>query len=155
MIQLRIHLTGDAAAIAGLGRLASGFGAAQRAVVRPLGEHYAEVLRAETPEGQGERPGRLRAGYRTREQYGPDAGAYRITNDTPHLRYVLHGRGPIVAKRGRALRFVVRGQVLFRTRVGPASPNPFPRRVRQIMQPAIDRAGLALAEQLVQRYRGR
>lgn len=43
---------------------------------------------------------------------------------TPYARYVEEGRGPVVA-RGRALRFTIGGQVLFRKRVGPAAARPF------------------------------
>jgi hypothetical protein len=141
--------------IASLDRLEGGFFQAQQAVIRPLGERYLATLQAETPLGQGERPGRLRSGYRTREHYSDTSGEYQITNETPHLGVVLRGRGPIVAERGRALRFVIRGVVLFRKRVGPAAPNPFPSRARQAMQPAIDRAPAALAAALVSAYEGR
>jgi hypothetical protein len=40
-------------------------------------------------------------------------------NNVPYARIHNDGRGPVVA-RGRALRFTIGGQVLFRKRVGPA-----------------------------------
>lgn len=42
----------------------------------------------------------------------------------PYARYALEGRGPVVAKRAKALRFVIDGKVMFRKRVGPAPPHP-------------------------------
>jgi Bacteriophage HK97-gp10, putative tail-component len=47
-----------------------------------------------------------------------------VGTNVPYARYVEEGRGPVVA-RGRALRFTVGGQTLFRKRVGPAKANPF------------------------------
>ena len=52
----------------------------------------------------------------------------------PHNRWVHDGRGPVVAKRAKALRITLPGgAVIFRKRVGPAKANPF-------MQKGLDRA---------------
>lgn len=150
---LTIRITGDAAVLRRLERLAGGFPAAQQAVIRPLGEAWADELEREAPLGRGERPGRLRAGFELDETFGVSAGRLRIANRTPHLRYVLRGRGPVVAH-GRALRFVVDGRVIFRRRVGAAAPNPFDERARRGMQGQIDRAPRLLAAALIRQYRG-
>jgi hypothetical protein len=147
------RIVGDVAVAQGLDRLRGGFADANEAVLRPLGARYVDVLQAETPEGRGEKPGRLRAGYDTEESYTASAGRFRILNQTPHIGYVLRGRGPITA-RGRALRFVIDGQVIFRKRVGPAAPNPFDQRARQAMQPALDRLAPQLADAMIRVYRG-
>lgn len=43
----------------------------------------------------------------------------------PYAKFVEHGRGPIRARRGKALRFSIGGTTLFRVSVGPAAPRPF------------------------------
>ena len=43
----------------------------------------------------------------------------RIGPSTPYARWVEEGRGPVVAH-GKALRFSIGGQTLYRKRVGPA-----------------------------------
>src|SRR5690349_9662660 len=83
-------------------------------------ERYQIALRDATPKGRGERPGRLKAAWQVEDR----GDMQRVHNDAPHLRYVILGRGPIVAK-GRALRFVIDGRVFFRKRVGPAAANDF------------------------------
>lgn len=152
-LAITTHVRGVEAARRHLGQLDEAYAQAQVAIIRPLGDRYLDVLKAETPEGRGEKPGRLRAAYETEERYGPTSGGYRIRNQTPYLRPLLRGRGPVAA-RGRALRFVIDGQVFFRRRVGPAKPNPFPDRARQIMQPALDRAPRELAGAIIRIYRG-
>ena len=56
----------------------------------------------------------------------PGGGAVRgvVGTNVPYARYVHDGRGPVVAH-GKALRFEIGGQVLFRKRVGPAKGKPF------------------------------
>lgn len=59
----------------------------------------------------------------------------------PYNRYVHNGRGPVVAKKGKALRLqLCDGTVLFRKRVRAAAANPF-----------MDK-GLARAEPKIYRY---
>jgi hypothetical protein len=84
-------------------------------------ERYQIGLRDATPRGRGERPGRLKAAWQIDEQ----TDAFRVHNDAPHLRYVILGRGPVVAPPGKVLRFVDNGRVFFRKRVGPAAANDF------------------------------
>ena len=43
--------------------------------------------------------------------------------------WVREGRGPVVAKKAKALRFEIDGVVIFRKRVGPAKANPYHKRV--------------------------
>jgi len=149
-----LAISDDTATAAALTRLAGAhFGAAQT-VLRGLGTAYEAQLRADTPLGTGEAPGRLRAGYRRSSFYSATIAEERITNTTPHLRYVLRGRGPIIAPRGRALRFVIRGVVFFRTRVGPAAANDYPARTRRAMQRQVDQAGQSLADAMIRVYEG-
>lgn len=109
---------------------------AQRVAVEAFGEAYRDELIAQTPRGEGEAEGRKRL-FESYDARLTDAGAtvtYRITNRAPQLRYVLNGRPAVTVKRARALRFVIRGVVLFRKRVKAAPANNYPARVRQTME---------------------
>lgn len=86
------------------------------------GDRYHSTMRENTPEGRGEKPGRLKAAWQV-DKVGP--GVVRLHNDAAYLKYVVLGRPTIVARPGKVLRFVIDGEVLFRHRVGPASPNAF------------------------------
>ena len=149
-----LAISGTPGSAADLTAFEAAYTTAAQTVLRGLGIAYEAQLLADTPLGTGEAPGRLRAGYRTQERYGPRDAEYRITNTTPHLRYVLRGRGPIIAPRGRALRFVIRGVVFFRTRVGPAAANDYPARTRRAMQRRVDQAGQSLAGAMIRVYEG-
>ena len=152
MIDIRTTgLTETQHALAALPQVVS---AAQHTIVKQLGDRYLAVLKEETPIGRGESPGQLRDAYQTEESYGADTASYRITNATPYIRYVLDGRGPVVAVNARALRFVIDGQVIYRHSVGPAAPNPFDQRAAQRMQPEIDAARQELPGLIVRMYRG-
>lgn len=150
---IAVQISGVDAVAARLGRMRAGATDAQRTVIRSLGDRYLIVLKEETPRGRGEQPGTLRAGYDNSEQrYGPTGASYRITNAVPHLRYVLNGRGAVVATRARALRFVIDGQVIFRKRVGSAKANNFPPRARRRMQGEIASAPARIAGLIVRSY---
>lgn len=154
MIDLTITIPNLDGAIRRLDAMQRAGFAAQRSVIRPLGERYIDALQDVTPVGEGESPGRLRAGYTRQEFYSETQASFRIQNTTPHLRYVLRGRGPVEATRGRMLRFVIRGRVFFRRRVGPAEPNNFPPRARQAMAGHISEAGPAIAQAIIRAYQG-
>jgi len=141
-----------AAVVGKLARLSETAAAAQQQVVRSLGDRYLVVLQDQTPEGEGETAGQLRAAYTTQQSYNQTSASYAISNVTPYLRYVLNGRGPIEAISGKALRFVINGQVIFRKRVGPAAANPFVDRAAQIMAPEIAAASQELANLIVRGY---
>lgn len=51
--------------------------------------------------------------------------ACRVGSDQLHALIHHEGRGPVHAAPGKALRFKVGGQVLFRKSVGPAKPNRY------------------------------
>lgn len=56
----------------------------------------------------------------------------------PYNHLVQDGRGPVVAKKGKALRIVFcDGTVIYRKRVGPAKGNDFMRKGLQKAQPGI------------------
>lgn len=148
-----IQISGADQVAARLGQMRGGAMDAQRTVIRALGDRYLIVLKDETPRGRGEQPGTLRAGYdNADQQYSPAGASYRITNAVPHLRYVLNGRGVVVATRARALRFVIDGQVIFRKRVRGAKANNFPPRARRRMQPEITSAPARIAGLIVRSY---
>ena len=94
--------------------------------VRAFGDQYVTDLQAATPRGRGEARGK-----RLSERYDTDVTSdgisvtYRITNQAPYWKFVTQGRGPIVARPGRVLRFVIDGVVYFRKRVRAAKANPF------------------------------
>lgn len=60
-----------------------------------------------------------------------------VTAQARHSRWIEEGRGPVVARRAKALRFEVGGQVLFRKSVGPAAAQPF-------MRPALRQSELQI-----------
>lgn len=68
---------------------------------------------------------------------GGTAMAMYGTN-VPYARWVEEGRGPVVAKRARALRFTINGRVLFRKRVGPAKGKFYMKRSRDWLEPQLD-----------------
>jgi len=69
----------------------------------------------------------VRTGRLRREVYARREGRNRIVvgSAAPYTKYVVRGRGPVVARPGKVLRFTIGGTVLFRKRVGPAKANNF------------------------------
>jgi hypothetical protein len=61
---------------------------------------------------------------------------------------VREGRGPVEAKRAKALHFFIDGQEFFRQRVGPAAPNPYHIRVLNRLMPQIQAIVTAMGERL-------
>lgn len=63
--------------------------------------------------------------YRITTRVGPDLG--RLSGSVDYPMIVHQGRGPIVPRRARVLRFKPKGSsaFVFRPRVGPAAPKPF------------------------------
>jgi hypothetical protein len=151
---ISLHIVGASGVAAGLTRIQDAT-EPQRTVVRRLGDRYIVALKEETPLGRGENPGALRAGYEDEQDYSATRASYRIRNRVPHLKWVLKGRGRVVAKKGKALRFVIDGQVFFRRSVGPAKANNFPPRARTKMQGDIEAARRELPRLIVRQYRGR
>jgi hypothetical protein len=56
----------------------------------------------------------------------------------PYAKWVAYGRGPVVAKRAKALRFEIDGVIFFRKRVGPAPAQRFNERGLARAIPAIE-----------------
>lgn len=77
-----------------------------------------------------------------------------IAATMPYASYVENGRGPVVAKKARFLRFVIDGVVFFRKRVGPAAPRPFMAlaytKCERVMIRELERA-VALAQNILDR----
>ena len=97
---------------------------AKREQMRKLGRRTVEVLQENAPV----RMGRLRKGirYHTKEQ--GNTTELRVTSEAPYTVLVIRGRGPVEAKRAKALRFEPGppgSGFIFRKRVGPAKANPF------------------------------
>ena len=153
MIGDTITESGLSERIAALQRMRNEATDAQQTVIRPLGVAYRDALITATPRGRGEERGkRLYESYDTDETSSGNRVTYTITNKAPQLTYVLRGRGPVVAKRARALRFVIDGRVFFRRRVGPAAANNFPPKARAAMQGEINAAPAQMARAIIQRY---
>lgn len=152
MSETQIDTSGAVDILNRLNMLPHGVEAAFREVIGQLGTSYLGKLKHETPLGKGEFSPNLVKQYQVEQSYSATQASYTITNTTPYLKWVLNGRGPIVAK-GRALRFVINGKVFFRKRVGPAKANNFPLRVDQQMQPAIDAAPQQLSQAILRRAR--
>lgn len=103
--------------------------------VRRIGEAYLDALKFQTPRGESEGGQKLIDSYEVTETAEGLGASYRIVNRSPKLRWVRRGRGPVVATRARALRFTVRGVVVFRKRVKAAAANDYPVRVLRLMEP--------------------
>lgn len=68
----------------------------------------------------------------------------------PYNRYVAEGRGPVVAKKGKALKITLcNGTVLFRKRVRGAAANDFMGKGRDRAQPKIFRRFDEVGERIV------
>lgn len=148
-VVLTVQVKGVDETITRLRRAEAAGHASQREGVRALGEKHVKLLRDATPIGQGEDRGkRLRDSYDLTFAEGGATVGYRITNDTPYLRYVLKGRGPVVAKK-RALRFVIGGKVFYRKRVGPARANRFDQPVRAQIQRDARALGLSIKTRVI------
>src|SRR5262245_59853803 len=55
--------------------------------------------------------------------------------NVPYAKHVEFGRGPVVARSGKVLRFAIGGRVLYRPRVGPARARPFLRNTFARLRP--------------------
>lgn len=124
--------------------------------LKKIGSLYRDELIKATPRGESRGGGSqaLYKSYRTDFTTSGNTSTYRITNRVKHLRYVLHGRGPVVAKRGKALRFVIGGKVFFRKRVKGVLPNRFDQRVRNQFAPRLRELGIDMRDVVVDKYRG-
>lgn len=71
-----------------------------------------------------------------------------------HAQWVAFGRGPVVAKRARALRFEIDGVIFFRKRVGPAPAQHFHTRGLAQAIPAIEAEYRAAAARIARWARG-
>jgi len=69
--------------------------------------------------------GGLKRGMRGRVTPTRGGGRLRLTNSAKHAPYIEFGRGPVVAKRAKALRFVIGGVVFYRKRVKRARAYRF------------------------------
>lgn len=107
------------------------------------------ILRKHTPIGRGPRKGNLRRNYQTDVHATGDGASGSITNTTPYLRYVLEGRGPVVATRAKALRFVIDGRVFFRKRVKAAKANPFDEKAEPELRANADRIADTITDQVI------
>ena len=62
----------------------------------------------------------------------------------PYARFVIEGRGPLRAKRAKALHFWLDGKEFFRKSVGPAPPHP----IYYLTEVDLDRLGAKLSEMI-------
>lgn len=86
------------------------------------------------------------------EQSGKDiTGTVKsLGSIAPHNRYVAEGRGPVVAKKGKALRIVFcNGEVIFRKRVRAAAANDFMGKGRDRATPKVFRRFDEVGERIV------
>lgn len=105
-------------------RVTQAVATSQRDEMRTLGQKTVTALREEAPV----RTGRLRAGITYQTRQAVTTTELSVYSAAPYTRLVIRGRGPVVARRARALRFEPGppgSGFIFRHRVGPAKPNPF------------------------------
>lgn len=77
------------------------------------------------------RTGHLRRSITSRaEAVGSGAQAI-VGTAVPYARWVEEGRGPVVARRGRFLRFEIGGRVIYARQVGPARGQWYMKRALQ------------------------
>ena len=69
--------------------------------------------------------GALGRGFKRQVRVSSNAILGIVSNTAKHAKWVEFGRGPVVAKRAKVLRFEIDGQVLFRKSVGPAAAQHF------------------------------
>lgn len=127
--------------------------AAQRDEMRDMGRTIVRVLQEEAPV----RTGRLRRGIRFRTYQRLKDTELRITSEAPYTELVIRGRGPVVAKRAKALRFEPGppgSGFIFRKRVGPAKANPFQKRAFAKLQDEPMRAARRIAGRIERAYSG-
>lgn len=152
----RISITSDLnRAIRAVGAAPQAVGRIQSEALHRFGEAYKAELVRETPRGQGEASGRKRLyeNYEVTETASSTSAEYRIRNRAFFLKWVLRGRPAVVAK-GRALRFVIRGVVIFRKRVKAAPANNYPARVKATMRGRRRELLLDVARGVVSAMRG-
>lgn len=107
------------------------------------GEALARLLRSDTgPVAKAVIEGATRVQDAARDQVGKDTrdlersivkrpftrgGDFGVEVGSAQRYALIHheGRGPVVAKNKKALRFVINGVVIFRKRVGPAAANRY------------------------------
>ena len=97
---------------------------AHREEMRELGRRIDSALQREAPV----KTGRLRKGITFKTYDSGSSTELKVSSEAPYTKWVIRGRGPVVAKRAKVLRFEIDGRILYRRRVGPAKANPFPRR---------------------------
>lgn len=120
-------------------------------VLAPLGARYEAALIDAGPVGKGPTSGpRLHQRYERTVEIRAGTVRVRITNRAPYLGWVLRGRGPIVARPGKMLRFEILGTIFFRKRVGPAKANDFPRAARAQMAGELSALPGALQQAILQ-----
>ena len=72
--------------------------------------------------------GQGRGGLKAAIQGEMDSNSGHIYVDegiAPYAKWVIDGRGEVVAKNAQALRFCIDGKVVYRKRVGPSEANDF------------------------------
>lgn len=99
--------------LSGLDDIITGLDEAVEEALDEAAEHALAVAKSHTK-------GELASSLRIRRT----KGSREITTEKPYAEFVEAGHGPIEAK-GKALRFVANGQVIFRKSVGPVQPHPF------------------------------
>lgn len=115
--------------------------------LQELGQQARRIYREEEPY----RTGALRTGTTYRTTIQGDLYRLRLDSTAKHTDWVMHGRGPVVAIRAKALRFEPGppgSGVIFRKRVGPAKANPFHQRALQRFEPLVDRAVVAMGARI-------
>lgn len=95
-------------------------------VLDQAGEIQREELEKRTPIGQGQSPGRSRAGWRIRRGRPGGRSSVTVYNIEGYLMYVLKGRPAIDnTGTGKMLHFFIAGTEFYRWRVKAAAANPF------------------------------
>lgn len=126
---------------------------ARRDEMRELGRWVVTSLQNEAPV----RTGRLRKGITFKTHDSGSETEVRVTSAAPYTVYVIRGRGPVVARRAKALRFEPGppgSGFIFRKRVGPAKANPFHRRAFGQMGKEVDMTARRIARRVVAAFEG-
>lgn len=102
-------------------------------LINGLSDAVVEGMVAVAEEGQNVAQKRSKGSVRKGIEVKRRGRNVSLVSSAPWSSIVEHGRGPVYAKDGDFLRFMVGGRVVFTKRVGPARPRPFMRPAGVVM----------------------
>ncbi len=115
---------------------------------------------AQAGEGQAKRLAPVKTGNlrrsitHTKASFAGGSVSASYGTNVPYARWVEEGRGPVVARNARVLRFTIGGKVFFRKRVGPARGKRFMKGSRDWLEPQLHAEFRAVVQRIINRIGG-